>query len=150
RICCGRCSCCRSSSSSADDVVAGGSPALGLLQGSRLQLRGRGTMTIHDDEGRETRRQFLQQLAAASMAAWAAGEPRLLGAPEGTKIEHPRPTADSCILLWMAGGMAAPDTFDPKTYVPFQVGLPVEKVMSTFPTIDSAVDNIKLTQGLER
>src|SRR5690606_12587688 len=57
--------------------------------------------------------------------------------------------ADACILLWMAGGMAAPDTFDPKKYVPFEPGVPVAKVESTFPAIDSVVDNIKLTQGLE-
>ena len=49
----------------------------------------------------------------------------------------------------MAGGMAAPETFDPKRYQPFEVGLPVEKVMSTFPAIDTAVDNIKICEGLE-
>ncbi|HWC89952.1 MAG TPA: DUF1501 domain-containing protein, partial [Pirellulales bacterium] len=41
------------------------------------------------------------------------------------------------------------ETFDPKRYVPFKVGLPVEQVMSTFPAIDSAVDNIKISAGLE-
>src|SRR5215218_6990024 len=53
------------------------------------------------------------------------------------------------ILLWMAGGMASPDTFDPKRYQPFEVGVPVEKILSTFPAIDSVVNNIKLTEGLE-
>ena len=43
--------------------------------------------------------------------------------------------------------MAAPETFDPKRYLPFEVGLPVEKVMSTFPAIDTVVDNIKISQG---
>src|SRR4051794_22555800 len=94
---------------------------------------------------RDPRRTFLKQMAAASAAALAAGEPR--AADE--KVEHPRPTADSCILLWMAGGMAAPETFDPKRYAPFEVGLPAEKIISTFPAIDSAVDHIKISQGLE-
>jgi hypothetical protein len=49
----------------------------------------------------------------------------------------------------MAGGMAAPDTFDPKTYSPFEKGLDVENILSTFPSIDTSVDNIKITQGLE-
>jgi hypothetical protein len=49
----------------------------------------------------------------------------------------------------MAGGMAAPETFDPKRYVPFAVGVPAEKIMSTFPAIDTAVDTIKISQGLE-
>jgi hypothetical protein len=95
------------------------------------------------------RRDFLRQLAAAGAATLMASGPRLLAAAEGEKLVRPRPTADSCILLWMAGGMAAPDTFDPKRYVPFEVGLPVAKVESTFPAIDTAVDSIKITAGLE-
>ena len=45
--------------------------------------------------------------------------------------------------------MAATETFDPKRYVPYKVGTPVEKILSTFPAIDTAVDNIKMTEGLE-
>jgi hypothetical protein len=111
---------------------------------------GEDTMITPNGRENETRRDFLKSLAAASVAAWAAGEPKLLGAAEGHKIEHPRPTADACILLWMAGGMAAPDTFDPKKYVPFEVGVPVEKIMSTFPAINTVVDGIRITEGLER
>jgi hypothetical protein len=96
------------------------------------------------------RRQFLKQLAAASAAAWMCGAPRRLTAADGYPVEHPAATADACILIWMAGGMAAPETFDPKDYLPFEVGTPVEKVMSTFPAIDTAVDDIKICQGLER
>src|SRR5437868_6124118 len=97
-----------------------------------------------------SRRDYLKQLAAASAAAFMASEPRLISAAVGgEKIAHPKPTADACIVLWMAGGMAAPDNFNPKKYVPFEVGLPVEKVMSTFPAIDTAVDNIKIAAGLE-
>ena len=100
---------------------------------------------------RESRRQFLQQLAAASTAALMSGEPRLLSAaPSGEKIEHPQATADACILLWMGGGMGAPDTWDPKTYLPFEVGLPIDRVLSTFPAIDTVVDNIQISQGLEQ
>ncbi|MCY2963212.1 MAG: DUF1501 domain-containing protein, partial [Planctomycetota bacterium] len=95
------------------------------------------------------RREFVKQLTAATAAAWAAGAPRLLPADDASAIDHPRPTADSCIVLWMAGGMAAPETFDPKPYHPFEIGLPVEKVMSTFRSIDTAVDNIKISEGLE-
>lgn len=95
------------------------------------------------------RRDFLKQLAAAGAATWAMGEPRLLPASDGEAIRHPTATADSCILLWMGGGMAAPDTFDPKRYVPFEVGVPVKQIESTFPAIDTVVDNIKITAGLE-
>ena len=68
---------------------------------------------------------------------------------EASAAGHPTANGKSVILLWMAGGMAAPDTFDPKKYVPFEVGMPVGQVESTFPTIDTVVDNIKITQGLE-
>ena len=98
-----------------------------------------------------TRREFLRAIAAAGAAALMANEPKLLRANStGAAIEHPLAKADACILLWMGGGMAAPETFDPKRYQPFEIGLPVEKVMSTFPAIDTVVDNIKICQGLEQ
>jgi hypothetical protein len=93
-----------------------------------------------------TRRDFLHAMSTTGLAAVAGGAPRLLAAEA---IQQPEPTADTCILLWMAGGMAAPDTFDPKRYQPFEIGVPVQKILSTFPAIDSVVDNIKLTEGLE-
>src|SRR3954453_12979017 len=102
------------------------------------------------DESNVSRRNFLRAMAAAGTAALIVGEPKLIPADQsGIAIEQPRPKADACILLWMGGGMAAPETFDPKRYQPFEVGLPVEKVLSTFPAIDTVVDNIKLTEGLE-
>jgi hypothetical protein len=94
-----------------------------------------------------SRRDFLGGLSAAALATLPAGEPRPLDAAE--KVTHPQPTADTCILLWMAGGMAAPETFDPKRYTPYKVGVPSAKVLCTFPAIDTAVDNIKISQGLE-
>jgi len=96
-----------------------------------------------------TRRQFLQATSAAALATLAIGESKPLFAAENDAAVNPPAKADCCILLWMAGGMAAPETFDPKTYHPFEVGTPVEKVMSTFQSIDTVVDNIKITEGLE-
>jgi len=93
------------------------------------------------------RRDFLRATQAGAAAALAAGAPRLSLGSES--IEHPEPTADTCIVLWMAGGMAAPDNFDPKHYEPYQEGLEIKKIGSTFPAIDTVVDDIKLTAGLE-
>lgn len=92
------------------------------------------------------RREFLHQLATASAAALATGAPQALA---NTAANNPTATADACILIWMAGGMAAPDTFDPKRYVPFEKGVPAADIISTFPAIDTAVDDIKFTKGLE-
>lgn len=86
----------------------------------------------------------MQASTAATLAAWRGSEARLVAAP--TKIE---PRADSVILLWMAGGMAQTETFDPKRYTPYETGLASDKVLSTFPSIDTVVDNIKLSKGLE-
>jgi hypothetical protein len=89
-------------------------------------------------------------MAAAGAAALMTGAPRLVLAGEsGKELEPPKPTADACVLLWMAGGMAGPETFDPKRYHPFEVGTPVEEILSTFPAIDTAADPIKISQGLE-
>ncbi len=93
------------------------------------------------------RRQFLRQMTAASAAALACGGTTAFGNSAG--VEQPVAKADSCILIWMAGGMAAPDTFDPKAYSPFEKGLPVDNILSTFPAIDTSVDHIKITKGLE-
>jgi hypothetical protein len=93
-----------------------------------------------------TRRDFVRGMSAAALATVACGEPRLLAAD---KVEHPTPTADTCILLWMAGGMASPETFDPKRYLPFEVGLEANKILCTFPAIDTVVDGVKISQGLE-
>ena len=92
------------------------------------------------------RRDFLKKLGAASTAAMMSGAPQLV---RGKDIEHPEAKADACILLWLAGGMAAPETFDPKRYTPFEKGMSVDSVLSTFPAIDTAVDDIKICAGLE-
>ena len=94
-----------------------------------------------------TRRDFLKKLSAASLSALMTGEPRAFGSND--KVVHPKASADSCILLWMGGGMAAPDNFDPKRYLPYEKGRPMKDILSTFPAIDTAVDSIKIAQGLE-
>jgi len=80
----------------------------------------------------------------AVLAALTGAAPKLLAAP---KIA---PRADSMILLWMAGGMAQTETFDPKRHTPYETGLASDKVLSTFPSIPTAVDGIRLSQGLEK
>lgn len=94
-----------------------------------------------------TRRAFLKAMSASSLAALMSGGARALASEE--KIVHPAAKADCCILLWMAGGMAAPETFDPKTYLPFTKGAPVDKILSTFPAIDTTLDGVKISEGLE-
>jgi uncharacterized protein (DUF1501 family) len=95
--------------------------------------------------GRVSRRGFMGATAAATLSALVGREPLLAQADE--KLS---PTADAMIVLWMAGGMAQTETFDPKRYTPYAPGVRVEQVLSTFPAIPTAVDGIKFTQGLEQ
>ena len=94
------------------------------------------------------RRNFLKSASTATLGALAAGDPRqILAKSDSASIKA---TADSVIVLWMGGGMASTETFDPKLYTPFEKGLAPDKVLSTFPAIDTSVDHIKLTKGLEK
>lgn len=82
-----------------------------------------------------TRRDLLKTLALAPPLA--AADNKLLPAK-----------ADSIILLWMAGGMAQTETFDPKRKTPYEPGVASNKVLSTFDSIPTAVDNIRISEGL--
>jgi hypothetical protein len=103
-------------------------------------------MPMTEHKPNQTRRDFLRAMSAAAATTLGLGEPRLWA---DEPVQHPQATADTCILLWMAGGMASPETFDPKRYTPFEVGVPSEKILCTFPAIDTVVDNIKISQGFE-
>src|SRR6266404_4951575 len=92
------------------------------------------------------RRDFLNVTASAALTALAGGAPRQLFG-QAPKLQ---PTADTVIVLWMAGGMAQTETFDPKRYTPYETDLESNRVLSTFPSIDTAVDGIQLSQGLEK
>ena len=81
---------------------------------------------------RITRRGFLGATATASLAALSGGAPTQL------RADAPQATADAAIVLWMAGGMAQTETFDPKRYTPFAPGVRTERVLSTFPAIDTS------------
>ncbi|MCZ6794546.1 MAG: DUF1501 domain-containing protein [Planctomycetota bacterium] len=99
-----------------------------------------------------SRRDFLRTASAVTLSALAAGAPRQLPAEGETAADEEKitPTADTLIVLWMAGGMAHTETFDPKRYEPFEKGMDPDRVLSTFPSIDTAVDSIKFSEGLEK
>src|SRR5438034_4729755 len=94
------------------------------------------------------RRDFLKTAIAATLSGLAAGSSRALVAAEAE--EKIKPSADTLSVLWLAGGMAQTETFDPKRYTPFERGMKPDGMFSTFPTIDTAVDHIKFTAGLEK
>jgi hypothetical protein len=94
------------------------------------------------------RREFIKKSSAASIAAMAATLPAttfLTGCQPGIDS-----SADTVILLWMAGGMAHTETFDPKAYTPFEKGLESSRVLSTFPSVPTVVDGLSFSKGLEK
>lgn len=96
------------------------------------------------------RRSFIRNTGAATLAALAAGAPvpSLLTGCSRRKTAG-NATADTVILLWMAGGMAHTETFDPKRYTPFEKDMEGNRVLSTFKSIPTALDGIFLSEGLE-
>ena len=94
------------------------------------------------------RRDFLKTASAATLATLASNGPRESFA--NTMEPGPPALADTMIVLWMGGGMAHTETFDPKKYTPYEKGLGSDQVLSTFPSTDTVVDNIKLSKGLEK
>jgi hypothetical protein len=95
------------------------------------------------------RREFLQRSSAATLAALAAGAPMaslLSGCKSVGKTDG---TADTVILLWMAGGMAHTETFDPKRYTPFEKDMEGNRVLSTFKSMPTVLDGIHFSEGLQ-
>ena len=58
----------------------------------------------------KNRRQFLKE--SALLAGAAAGAPSL--ARSASTVVMPKGKAEHCIFIWLGGGMAQIDTFDPK------------------------------------
>lgn len=97
------------------------------------------------------RRDFIKKSSAATLAALAAGAPvagLLSGCGKGKKIAA-NTSADTVILLWLAGGMAHTETFDPKRYTPYENGLEGNRVLSTFKSLPTALDGIQFSDGLQ-
>ena len=93
------------------------------------------------------RREFIKKSTAATLAAMAAGLPlsSLLSSCNTSRNAK----ADTVILLWMAGGMAHTDTFDPKRYTPFSKGMNANDVLSTFKSVPTILDGVSFSEGLE-
>jgi hypothetical protein len=102
-------------------------------------------------KGTWNRRDFIRATSAATLAAWAAGPPvasLLSGCSPQSKIAR-NSSADTVILLWMAGGMAHTETFDPKRYTAFEKGMEGNRVLSTFKSYPTALDGINFSEGLQ-
>ncbi|MFY0651366.1 MAG: DUF1501 domain-containing protein [Cyclobacteriaceae bacterium] len=96
-----------------------------------------------------SRREFIKKMGAASLAAASTSIPSASFLSSCSVVPNIASTADTVILLWMAGGMAHTETFDPKAYVPYEKGVESKRVLSTFPKVPTVVDGLDFSKGLE-
>ena len=94
------------------------------------------------------RRKFLKTSSAATIAALGATMP-LSGLLSSMKPFGKQSTADTVILLWMGGGMAHTETFDPKRFTAYDKGIKSNDVLSTFKSVPTILDGVHFSEGLE-
>ena len=100
------------------------------------------------------RRQFIQRSAAglgAMLAPAALGSPAAsaLAAAESQRVNKLIAKADSVIMIWLPGGIAQTDTWDPKLHTPFTPGMKGSELLGTCPSIPTSVDGLRFGEGLE-
>lgn len=97
------------------------------------------------------RREFLKTASASTLAALAMTpiSSSLLSGCKTKKLGQTDGSADTVILLWMAGGMAHTETFDPKRFTPYSTGMEANSVLSTFKPVPTKLDGIHFSEGLE-
>src|ERR1041385_9264735 len=79
-----------------------------------------------------SRREFLQRTGAVTIAT-AAG-PLAIAASKREEIDYPRGKAEHCIFIWLGGGAAHIDTWDPKRVGDFK-----KAAGSAYPPIETAL-----------
>lgn len=94
------------------------------------------------------RRKFLQ--TSAVVAAGVGLSQFACGAEESAKPKSKlTPKADAVILIWLPGGMAQTDMWDPKKFTPFRAGMKGNELLGTCKSIPTSADGIFLGEGLE-
>jgi hypothetical protein len=95
-----------------------------------------------------TRREFLATAGKAGLvgaAAIGAGSgPTLMTAVAREEIQFPRGKAEHCIFIWLGGGAAHIDTWDPK-----RVGDGRKVPGSAYPAIDTAIGGVQVCEHLK-
>ena len=89
------------------------------------------------------RREFLKTSASAAMASSLIATN---GYGSAKKEFHQRGKADHCIMIWLGGGMAHIDTFDPK----LKGDAKAKKAGSYYDAIPTAVPDIKVCEHLAK
>ena len=98
-------------------------------------------------QNKVTRRKFIQTSVAAVAGA---GLCRYASADAATKaVAKLTPKADALIHIWLPGGIAQTDTWDPKQFTPFRAGMKGSELFGTCEAIPTSADGIFLGKGIE-
>jgi len=103
-------------------------------------------------DNKSNRREFLKSTlaGAAGLSIAPASVARALATgAQDDLVVHPRARADSCIWIWLPGGVAQTDVWDPKSFSPYRQGMKGSEVLGTCESIPTAADGIRLGAGLE-
>src|SRR4051812_1638381 len=92
------------------------------------------------------RREFLKSSLAATAAA---GLPSIMFGSDSAPTTKPA-AADAMILIWLPGGIAQTDTWDPKKHTPYTPGMKGSDLLGTCPIVPTAADGISFGAGLEQ
>jgi len=93
-----------------------------------------------------TRRQFIKQSAATGLALGGSGLVNLARANEHEAVEIPQGKAEHCIMIWLGGGSAQIDTWDPKAMGDARA----KKAGAYYQSIDSAIPGTQVCLHLPR
>src|SRR5216110_3129684 len=99
---------------------------------------------MNDHSDLLSRRRFLSKAARASggLAALSLSQ-SLHAAKKKEEIEYPKGKAEHCIFVWLGGGAAHVDTWDPK-----RKGDGKKIPGSAYDAIDTAIPGVKVTEHL--
>ncbi|MDB6064157.1 MAG: hypothetical protein JWR26_365 [Pedosphaera sp.] len=97
------------------------------------------------------RRQFIQTSALAAAGIGMGSFAHGMDSPAEVEktIAKIAPKADAMIHIWLPGGVAQTDTWDPKKYTPFRAGMRGNELLGTCEPIPTSADGIFLGKGLE-
>ncbi len=95
------------------------------------------------------RRQFLQTSALAAAGLGACGLARGGVSDAEKAVMKLAARADAMIHIWLPGGVAQTDTWDPKKYTPYRAGMKGNELLGTCEPIPTAADGIFLGKGFE-
>ena len=97
------------------------------------------------------RREFVKASAAMASTVGLASGPLNAADRELPRALVPpwMPKADAMVVIWLPGGIAQPDTWDPKQLTPYRKGMTGDEILGTCGSIPTTADGIRLGEGLE-